>query len=278
MKTFAVSYAMMEDDQEEPNKIVAWSKNINWPKWILGLLIIVFLISVYARVRAPNTGLVWLTDLNGAKGDPLPSDIGVALGPLLALALTIERLIETIFDMFETNIKQIAKYTAAGHDGLKYIQEVTTLYTGEMTKAKDALKVAIGDSTTNPEKKNQLIKSLEDAEQRLKDTGALWENLPKDPKYVSWKRALSIGLGLTLGMVVAVFSEHGLFYYLNLSVPRLLDMLVTGFVLGAGSGPMHSLIGILQSAKDSLANVGSFAGFSSVEKELRSLRAEVEKK
>lgn len=276
MKTFAVSYS--EQPESEKSRLAKFMESVSWPRVILILLILVFVISVGTKTASQTDGLAWLFGSNKAVGGALPADIAVSLGPILALALAIERLIETIFDMFESNIEQVAKYTAAGKKGLEYIRDVTALYNTEMFNAKDALREAMANSNTSPEKKNELVKALEDAEQRLKDAGSLWENLPKDPRYISWKRALSIWLGLFVGMVVAVFNEQGLFYYLNLPVPRLLDMFVTGFVLGAGSGPMHSLIGILQSAKETLANAGSFTGFGSVQNELRSLRAEIVKK
>ncbi len=279
IRTFAVSRGKNADKQgDNKSKLETFLQNINWPRAILVLLITAFLISVFVKASGQPDAFAWLLGGNGATGGPLPGDIGIALGPILALALAIERLIETIFDMFETNIAQVAKYTSAGEKGLKYIDDITTLYTDEMFKAKNALMEAMNSSETSPAKKSELLSALEAAEQRLKDTGVFWENLPKDPQYVSWKRAITIWLGLVAGMVVAVFNDQGLFYYLNQPVPRLLDMLVTGFVLGAGSGPIHSLVGILQSAKDSLSNVGSLAGFGAVQNELRSLRSEIEKK
>ena len=60
-----------------------------------------------------------------------------------------------------------------------------------------------------------------------------------------------------------------------MGVPRIFDMLITGFVLGAGSGPLHSLIGILQSAKDTLANLGKVSDTTALKDEIRALRAKM---
>ena len=102
------------------------------------------------------------------------------------------------------------------------------------------------------------------------------ENIPKDPVYVSLKRTLSIWSGLLLGTIVAVLSVNaGVFRYLNIETPRLLDMLVTGFVIGAGSGPMHSFIGILDGAKETLSGFGKGAALRSIELQLKEMQNEV---
>lgn len=276
MKTFAVSYAPPPPETRGKKSFLIWLKEWNnGPQIVLAVLILTFLVSLLFKALGETGGLGWLFSSNAAVKDELPKDIALALGPILALALAIERLIETIFDMFETNVREIAKKTAAGAKGLDYIQQITQLYTDEMFNAKAALEEALGKPETKLEKKSALIAAVEAAETRVQEIGSLWENLPKDPKYISWKRALSIWIGLVIGMIVGVFNEHGFFYYLNLEVPRLLDMLVTGFVLGAGSGPLHSLIGILQSTKDMLSNLGSLPNAGAIKDELRSLRAEM---
>ena len=63
-----------------------------------------------------------------------------------------------------------------------------------------------------------------------------------------------------MGMGVPVFLDQGVFYYLNLNVPRIIEMLLIGYALGARSGPLHSLVGILQGAKNALAGLAKFTG------------------
>ena len=55
----------------------------------------------------------------------------------------------------------------------------------------------------------------------------------------------------------------------------MLEMIVTGFVIGAGSGPMHSLIGALQGLKDTLVGLGQLAGLGQVKQDLRELQDKV---
>lgn len=281
MKSFAVSYAVTPSEEEPKGRGKFGSglkEYFNLPRVLLILLIVVFLVAVSVKAGGQAEPFSWLFGPNGAVPGTIPDDIAKALGPILALALAIERLLEMVFDMLETNFQKIAKIGSAGGDGLKYIQEINTLYSKEMMKAKEALKTALEqESPPDEQKKGELIRVVEQAELRFREASAMWDGLNKDPKYVSWKRALSIWLGLFLGMVIAVLSEKGLFFYLNLKVPLLLDMLITGFIIGAGSGPLHSLIGILQSAKDSLSNIGSFAGLGPIRDELQEIRKKIEK-
>jgi hypothetical protein len=282
MKSFAVSYVAKIPESGGPNEkkkfeLPYW---INLPNVLLALIIITALVSaVMIALRQPE-GLAWLFASKPlATPGSFPDDVGKALGPILALALAIERLVETIFNIFENNVKQVAKYGTAGASGLNYLEQVTSLYYREMLSARNMLNTAVNLSADNskPVDKGILIQYLEDAEKRFTDASNRIFELPKDPQYIAWKRVISIWLGLFLGLLVAIFSDEGIFFHLNMSVPRLMDMIVTGFVIGAGSGPMHSLIGILQSAKATLDNVGSFTGLGPIKQEIQNLRDEIKK-
>lgn len=250
---------------------------ISGPMLTLVILVSVFLGSVIVRLMLEQDPWAWLLGSNGGgtSTDPVES-IETALAPILALALAIERLIETIFDFFETNLKEVAKKTTGAAQSLDYIEQMSKLYTKQMNQAKDALQLAI-DGNQPQEVKDKLALAVQKAEDLVLEAGNRLELLPKDPKYVSWKRAISILLALSMGMVVAVFVDKGVFYYLNFNVPRLLEMLLTGFILGAGSGPLHSLIGILQGAKDALVGIGNFnvKGVNELNKKVQVLSEEL---
>lgn len=274
MSTFATSYAV----KREIDKEAKGNAKINLPNILLYIVIVIFLVTVFIKAFSQASPFLWLFGMNGAPGGPIPEDIAKALGPILALSLAIERLLETVFDVLETNFAKIAELGMAGAEGLGYIQEINSLYMQEMDTAKDALRDALSLPLAEQppaQEKTKLIDAVQLAEKRFRASSSMWETLNKDPKYISWKRALSIWLGLALGMVVAVFSEKGMFYYLHLEVPRLMDMLLTGFIIGAGSGPLHSLIGILQGAKDSLSKVGNLAGLQPVQDEVDELRKQI---
>jgi hypothetical protein len=282
MKSFPVSYIakMPESGGQNRKEKVGLPYWLNLPNILLVLIIMTALASAVMIALQQPQGIAWLFASKPlVTPGSFPEDVGKALGPILALALAIERLVETIFNIFENNVRQVAKYGSAGAEGLNYLNQVSSLYYREMLSARNMLRVAVDASADNstPVDKSLLIKRLEDAEKRFTEASNRIFDLPKDPKYVAWKRVISIWLGLFLGLLVAVFSDEGIFQHLNMSVPRLMDMLITGFVIGAGSGPMHSLIGILQSAKTTLDNVGSFTGLGTVKQEIQNLRDEIKK-
>ena len=47
------------------------------------------------------------------------------------------------------------------------------------------------------------------------------------------------------------------------------------FVIGAGSGPMHSLVGILQGAKDTLADLGELAALGPLKQDIKDLQDKI---
>jgi hypothetical protein len=118
-------------------------------------------------------------------------------------------------------------------------------------------------------------KQLKMAEERLAKAADRLSGMTGDPIYIQMKRALSIMIGLFLGFLVAIFSDQGIFAYLQQGVPRIVDIFITGFIIGAGSGPMHSLVGILQGFKDSLENFGKKTDLTPIKEEIEKLKNKV---
>jgi hypothetical protein len=246
--------------------------------FLVALLALAVALAIYSALQQP-AGLAWLFQIKRPISDqPFPDDVGKALGPILALALMIERLLETIFNVFERNWAQVARFGTSSSEGVNILNRMLTLYSGQLNTAVNALETAMD----NPDPAVRdgmaaLILKVDEAEVRVREASAKFASLTSDVKYLAWKRTITIWLGLTLGLIVAVVSDKGVFEYLNMGVPRLLDMLVTGFVIGAGSGPMHSLIGLLQSAKTTLDNVGSLTGVSALQKDVQELKDTINK-
>ena len=80
---------------------------------------------------------------------------------------------------------------------------------------------------------------------------------------------------MLLGLIVAIISDSGILEALQIGVPRILDMIVTGFVIGAGSGPMHSLMGILQGTKNTLESLGELASLAPLKKQIKELQDQI---
>lgn len=235
--------------------------------WILlGISLIALVVAALSQPGADKW--FWLFKIKAVATSEL-GELAIILAPLMALALAIERVIETVFDFFEQSMDEVAKLTSGTEKTLKWFND-------ELDHAWDSARMvaeALNDAAE--EDKSALLQKMDEAEQRIsKATNRLY-NLKNDPKYVATKRMLSIWLGLLLGLLVAIISDEGIFEYLHIGVPRLLDMFVTGFILGAGSGPMHSLIGILQGAKDTLENLGQIASLGPIRQEIADLKGKI---
>jgi hypothetical protein len=83
----------------------------------------------------------------------------------------------------------------------------------------------------------------------------------KSPQYVQFKSGTSLVIGVVLGILISNFTGMRLFEYLRPLVPNFLDsapgawdVIVTGFIIGAGSKPIHDLIGMLTETKHLLGN------------------------
>ena len=125
---------------------------------------------------------------------------------------------------------------------------------------------------TEPEESNTVLAKLKQAEQRIENAQSRIASLSRDPKYVAFKRMSTIWLSLLLGLIVAIISDTGMCKLLQIRVPRIVDMVLTGFIIGAGSGPMHSLVGILQNVKDALGNLGDIANLGRLKQQVNELQ------
>ena len=96
-------------------------------------------------------------------------------------------------------------------------------------------------------------------QQRLKAAEENLGNATSSKNYINAKAAVSIVLGLMLGVIIAALAQLQMFALLGVStVPARFDVLITGLVIGSGSYPVHSLVGILQQGKDTLDSVKGY--------------------
>lgn len=80
-------------------------------------------------------------------------------------------------------------------------------------------------------------------------------------QYTHFKSGTSLVLAVVLGVVIANYTGMRLFDYLRPLTPRLLetvpsvwDVLITGFVIGAATKPVHDLLGIITQTKNLLGS------------------------
>ena len=94
---------------------------------------------------------------------------------------------------------------------------------------------------------------LQLAEKRLADAESTLADVTTSNGYRSAKAAASIVLGLIIGVIAAGLGQLQMFAMLGIGgMPARVDVFITGLVIGIGSYPVHSLVGILQQAKDTL--------------------------
>lgn len=220
---------------------------VNMRVLLLGLLLIA-LVMALLRALSEQGWVAWLFGIPTLPDEV--GDIAVVLGPLLAVSVAVERLLEAGFDAFEQSARAVADVLAAPKDTLDWIGRE---YQAAYVAASDAA-AAVGVESSEGG-----LAKLAAAEERLARAEARVRAWTGSPEYVAWKRALCVWAGLVVGLAVAVFGDLGMIRTIGAPAPRLLDMVVTGLVIGAGPGPMHAIIGILQSGKDAANNLADLA-------------------
>jgi len=220
-----------------PSNLVEWS------------FLIFFLTSLFSPLLLrlfDSGGVGWLFELKGPFSIEPLGEIAAVLAPLLALALAIERLVETIFSYFEGTIENIVKNSSLSLVEFKKLQK-------KLSAAwKDVNDVKLISSSETSEVRTQVLNELTIAEQQVTQVSQFLLEIPKDPKYLAYKKRMAILISFSLGYIVAIWTDQGIFEYLHVGVPRIIDILITGAVLGAGAEPMHSLIGALDGLKGAL--------------------------
>lgn len=219
------------------------------------------------------------------------ADLAVVLAPVLAAAAGVERMLETIFNTLEGMWRKAVAYLGYGmrwlkaaetevDDARQWLQNASTLYNGIMAGSNEQVKEVLKGLNAStqvaqlPEQiaaevnrlKNEADDKaaaakamLADAPEQLDIARKALGSLTDSAEYKSAKSAASIILGLMLGVVVAASGQIQMFAMLGIAaVPASADVLITGLVIGSGTYPVHSLVGILQQSKDTLDSIKGF--------------------
>ena len=185
---------------------------------------------------------LFYTGIAFAQGETPPpaaaqgSDFAAKLAGIVAAAAVVERIIEMIWDFYENNILAASRLVGNSQSYVRWAQE-------QVSTAKAALVASSGTEAS------ELEKAFQNAEQRLND-------YLKSPFHVTLKKKLSVPAGIILGVVIAFAAQLQMFFLLGIlgadSPLRGFDIFITGLIIGTGSAPVHSLIGILQNTKDAV--------------------------
>ena len=248
---------------------------------LLGSLI--FITALLAIVRALPEGMAsplaksspvmwllesfaWLLKAPEAAKE-VSGDFAELLAPFMAVSFAIERLLETSFNWFEQSSRAIADILVAPRESLDWIGR-------EYQEAYEATKEAT--SSIGVEATPEALELMNAAEERLAKAEARLRGWVNAPEYIAWKRALSIWFGLLIGLVISVVGDLGMLRYIGITTPRFIDMTITGLILGAGPGPMHEVIGLLQGGKKAVGNLAELAKGKAVREAAEALQRETD--
>ena len=236
--------------------------------WV-GLIIWVFFIAAVL----PTTGVT---------APPPGASLLVVLAPIVAAATGVERLLESVFNMLENVWRTGVAYLGYGMRWLKLAEtrvadarvwmqnigmvakDLEAKYADEMNELMqqadleqiaaqlENLRQRADQETANVQK------MLAEAEARVADAEKKLAQASSSPDYVSAKAAAAVVLGLMLGVIVATVGQIKMFALLGIAMPARIDVFATGIVIGSGSYPVHSLVGMLQQGRDALDGLGNF--------------------
>jgi hypothetical protein len=257
-----------EKGEEEKQKLEKEAPKRKWKLNLSRLFFIMLLVAAgvaIAKAFVRGDGLPWLFAAPGTA--TIGGELVYILGPLLAISVAIERLVETVFDWYEQSLRAAADVLTTPRETLDWVGQ-------EYQNAYDAAEKVAGGG--DGDDSAAFLKKLGSVEQRLVKAEQRLRSWTKSPEYIAWKRAISICAGLMAGLLVAIVGDLRMLSLIQIPVPRLLDLLVTGLVIGAGPGPMHSLIGILQSGKDAVNNLSDLARGKAIKDALETVREAAE--
>ena len=193
------------------------------------------------------------------------ANLTLVLAPVLAAAAGVERTLETLFNILENSWKSLVAYLGRGLRWLnsaklevdssrQWLADVSARYSEELLSLEIKDGMSASDLSTQMQDKIFAAKTMLDlAEKRLSDAENNLANATASDGYRHAKAAASILLGLIIGVIVSTMGQLQMFAMLGIgSVPARVDVFITGLVIGTGSYPVHSLVGILQQTKETL--------------------------
>jgi hypothetical protein len=231
-------------------------------RWFVSLVVLIALLSLAL--------IVWVFFI--AKIDDAPAatlgpaaNLTLLLAPVLAAAAGVERTLETAFNVIENSWKSLVAYLGRGLRWLnsaelevdasrQWLADVSARYNQELLSLEIKDGMTASDLSSQMQDKIFAAKTMLDlAEKRLSDAESNLANATASDGYRNAKAAASIVLGLVIGVIVSTLGQLQMFAMLGIgSVPERADVFITGLVIGTGSYPVHSLVGILQQTKETL--------------------------
>ncbi len=239
-----------------------------WLRLLVILTVVLWLVLVgWIFLYAPITAAPVATLAVGAN-------LTIVLAPVITAAAAVERTLETIFNLVEGSWRTLVAYLGRGLRWLKsaetevkqarqFLAYISDKYNAEMQSINIGNVSATALTADMRAKMDAANAMLALAQQRLAAAENNLADVTASDGYVNAKAAASIVIGLMLGLIIAAVAQLQMFAILGIGgVPPRVDAFITGLVIGSGSYPLHSLVGILQQGKDTLDSVKGYFGRS----------------
>lgn len=245
-----------------PTPEAIFKQHVATRRWFLFLVLLMVLLSLGLIVW-----VFFIASIEKATVATLApaANLTLILAPVLAAAAGVERTLETTFNIMENSWKKLVAYLGKGlrwlnsaqlevESARQWLAEVSTRYNQELRSLEIREGMSVSELSNEMQDKISSAKAMLDlALKRLDDAENNLSNVTSSDGYRSAKAAASIVLGLIIGVVVSALGQLQMFAMLGIgSVPARVDVFITGLVIGTGSYPVHSLVGILQQTKDTL--------------------------
>ena len=253
-----------------PSDLPTWDETVEhfkmkaWFRMIVLLVIAIWVgLVIWVLVYAP------ISEANAFPLEP-SANLTVVLAPILAAAAAVERTLETLFNIIEGTWRTMVAYLGRGMRWLKsaetevmqarqFLADVSDKYNAEMQSLHVGAESVSELTATMRMRMDDLTGMMVLAQQRLKVAEDKLSEATSSQSYVSAKAAVSVVLGLMLGVIIAAIAQLQMFALLGVdAVQGRFDVLITGLVIGSGSYPVHSLVGMLQQGKDTLDSVKGY--------------------
>lgn len=214
-------------------------------------------------------GLVLLLVRIGAiSGEPVTgsADLSQVLAPFIAIAIAIERFWEIVFDTVERFALTVSGLVGSARSGVKWMRD-------ELNSAEVAVESAVAALAVVKDPGEQAAKYalLETAEGRLQAAKDRIADTVKSPEYVAVKRAITLLGSFVMGLAIAAGAQLALLNAAGIRLPLAADVLLTGLLIGAGPGPLHTFIGTLQEFRNGVANLAQLAQGAAIRNALQNV-------
>jgi len=221
-------------------RVAGWRRNTRWTLGVftlVGAALAVYLQAVYKVPLFPQGG-----------SGKVPADVTGTLAPLLVAAAGVERLIEMGWNFLESRFLEVVSWIGMGEEWVEYAHT-------EVSRARTALHNLI----QRADPLDPADGALKTAADSLRSAHKLLESALESQGYTSFKQAASVVAGLILGVIVAFTAGLDMLQLLQLSgKATIAGMLITGLIIGTGSGPVHSIIGLLQQTRNVVGQAADF--------------------